>query len=147
MASYNKFDVVVANLTDKVMDLFGSPIGDTLKLMLSNVAPVATNQVKTDITDIAAGNGYAAGGTAIATVNGTRVTGTMTLAGSMVVFTAAGGSVGPLRYVVLYDDTPVAPAKPLIAWWDYGSSITLLDGETLTVKFNSTDPGTIFTLT
>lgn len=147
MAAYNKFDIVVANLTDKVMDLFGSPIGDTLKVMLSNVAPVATNQVRTDITEIAAGFGYAAGGTAITTVNGTRVTGTMTLAGSMVVFTAAGGSIGPLRYVVLYDDTPAAPLRPLIAWWDYGSSITLLDGETLTVKFNSTDPGTIFTLT
>lgn len=148
MAAYNKFNVFVEDLANKIHDLFGSPIGDTLKVMLVNSpAPVATNSVKADLTEIAAGNGYTAGGTAPANQNGTRATGTMTLAADQVVFTASGGSIGPFRYPVLYNDTPTAPADPLIAWWDYGSSITLNAGETFTVKFNNqASGGTIFTL-
>lgn len=146
MATYNKFNVFVENLMNKVMDLFGSPIGDTLKLMLSNTAPVATNSVKADITEIAAGNGYTAGGEVVSS-NGTRSGGTVTLDGDQVVWTASGGSIGPFRYVVLYDDTPTSPADPLVSWWDYGSSLTLANGETFTVKFNNvSSDGTIFTL-
>ena len=54
-----------------------------------------------------------------------------------VVFTASGGSIGPFRYVVLYNDT--ATSDELIGWWDYGSSITLLSGETFTVDFDATN--------
>ena len=66
--------------------------------------------------------------------------------GSQVVFTATGGQLGPFRYAILYNDTAVSPANALISWWDYGLSLTLNDTETFTVKFNNTDPGTIFTL-
>lgn len=146
MVTYNKFNVFVEDMANKIHDLFGSPIGDTIKVMLSNVAPVATNAVKVDITEITAGNGYTAGGTA-ASSNGTRSAGTVTLDGDQVVFTASGGSIGPFRYAVLYNDTPTVPADPLIGWWDYGSALTLLDGETLTVKFNNVAAdGAIFTL-
>lgn len=55
---------------------------------------------------------------------------------SDVVFTASGGAIGPFRYAVLYNDSPTTPAKPLIAWWDYGSSITLNSAETLTADFD-----------
>ena len=51
--------------------------------------------------------------------------------------TASGGSVGPFRYVVIYNDTPAG--DPLVAYYDYSSSITLLDGETLTVDFGASD--------
>jgi hypothetical protein len=40
---------------------------------------------------------------------------------------------------VLYNDTPTSPADPLVGWWDYGSSITLLDTETFTVDFDGTN--------
>lgn len=56
-----------------------------------------------------------------------------------VVITAAGGSIGPFRYVVLYNDTPTAPADPLIGWYDYGSAVTLATSESLTVDFDATN--------
>ena len=147
MAAYNKFNIFVEDLTNKVHDLFGTVSADLVKIMLVNSpAPVATNSVKADLTEISAGNGYTAGGEDTQN-DGTRSTGTMTLTGTKVVWTASGGSIGPFRYVILYNDTPSSPADPLIAWWDYGSNLTLNTGETFTVKFNNGDPtGTIFTL-
>jgi hypothetical protein len=58
MASFNKFQPFVENLAEKVFNL-GS---DTLKVLLTNSAPSAANGVKTDLTEISAGNGYTAGG-------------------------------------------------------------------------------------
>ena len=112
---------------------------DTLKIMLTNTAPTATNSVKADITEISAGNGYAAGGTAVTITSSAQSGGTYKLVGNDVVFTASGGSIGPFRYAVLYDDTPTSPADPLIGWWDYGSAVTLNNGETLTVDLDQTN--------
>lgn len=142
MAAYNKFQQFVGDVMTKVHDL----ASDALKVMLANVAPVATNSVLADLTEITAGNGYTAGGNPVTVTTAGQSGGTFTLAGDQVVFTAAGGPIGPLRYAALYNSTPTTPLKPLIAWWDYGASITLNDGETLTVKFNSASPGTIHTL-
>jgi hypothetical protein len=58
-----------------------------------------------------------------------QTSGTYKLVLADVVFTAAGGSIGPFRYDVLYNDTPTSPADPLIGWWDYGSAITLAGHE------------------
>jgi len=136
MAAYNKFNVFVENLAEKVHNLGA----DTLKIMLVNSpAPAATNSVKADLTEISAGNGYTAGGTAVTVTGSSQSSGTYTLTQSAdVVFTASGGSVGPFRYAVLYNDTPTSPADPLIGWWDYGSAVTLADGETFTVDMGST---------
>ncbi len=128
MATYNKFQVFVENVAEKVHNLGA----DTLKVMLTNTAPVATNSVKADLTEIGAGNGYTAGGTQAALTSSSHTTGTYKLVLADVVFTASGGSIGPFRYAVLYNDTPTSPADPLIAWWDYGVAITLLNGETFT---------------
>jgi hypothetical protein len=151
VAAYNKFNVFVENLTGKVLDLFGTNPGtdcDVLKLMLVNSpGPVSTNSVKADLTEIAAGNGYTAGGQALQGYSGVRFGGTFEMSANQVVWTASGGTIGPFRYPVLYDDTPTSPADPLQSWWDYGSSITLNAGETFTVKFNGVATGgTIFTL-
>lgn len=135
MAAFNKFHDFVEQLGKGVHQLHAA--GHTLKVYLSNTAPNAsTHTVKADLTEISAGNGYAAGGTD--TQNDlSEASGTASCTGVDVVFTASGGSIGPFRYVVLYNDTPTSPADPLVGWWDYGSSITLLDGETLTVDFAS----------
>jgi hypothetical protein len=134
MASYNKFQVFTKDLIEGKHN-FAS---NTFKVMLTNTAPVNTNAVKADLTEISAGNGYTAGGTAT-TITSSTSAGTAKVTGTDIVFTAAGGSIGPLRYAVLYNDTQTSPAKPLIAWWDYGSSITLNDTETLTVDFDNTN--------
>ena len=141
MATFVKYQQFAEDLANKIHDLFGT--NDTLKIALTNTAPnVATHAVLADITQIGAGNGYTAGGSDTQN-DGTETTGTFTLTGVDVVFTAAGGTIGPFRYAVLYNDTPTSPADPLIAYWDYGSSITLQNGETFTVDF---DPSSILTI-
>lgn len=117
---------------------------DTLKMMLSNVAPSASNSVFSDITDISAGNGYTAGGATVGTTAYSQTAGVGSLTGSTVTFTASGGSIGPFRYVVLYNSTPVSPAKPLIAYLDLGSAVTLGSGGVETITFPSS---TILTAT
>jgi hypothetical protein len=134
MASYSKFNKFTHNLLDGVHD-FDAHV---FKIMLTNTAPVSTNTIKANLTEIAAGNGYTAGGTASAMTTSTSVN-VGKLTGTDVVFTASGGSIGPLRYAVLYNDTQTVPAKPLIAWWDYGSSITLAATETFTIDFDDTN--------
>lgn len=133
MATYNKFNSFVEHQAEKVHNLGA----DTLKVMLTNTAPVATNTVLADLTEISAGNGYTAGGTAASISSSSQTSGTYKLVLADVVFTASGGSIGPFRYAVLYNDTPTSPADPLLGWWDYGSAITLLATETFTVDFNA----------
>lgn len=143
MATYNKFNQFSEDVNEKVHNL-GS---DTLKVMLTNVAPVATNSVKADLTEISAGNGYTAGGATVTVTTSADTSGVYTLAANQVTFTASGGAIAQFRYAVLYNDTPTSPADPLIAWWDHGSAVDLSSGQTFTVQFGSANPGTIFTLT
>jgi hypothetical protein len=133
VAAFNRFNALTEDLAEKIHNL-GS---DALKVMLTNTAPSATNAVKADITEISAGNGYTAGGTAVTITASSQTGGTYKLVGNDVVFTASGGSIGPLRYAVLYNSTPAA--GNLIGWWDYGSALTLADGSTLTVDFSATN--------
>lgn len=129
MATFNKFQPFVENLAEKVFNL-GS---DSLRLALTNTAPVNTQSVFDSVTNHpppAAANGYTAGGNTPAISSSAQAAGTYKLVLADTTFTAAGGSIGPFRYAILYDDT--AAADQLIGWWDYGSSITLLVGETFT---------------
>jgi hypothetical protein len=135
MVAALKHQQFTEDLAEKVHNLGA----DSLKVLLTNTAPVATNAIKSALTEITAGFGYTAGGTAPAITSSVQTTGTYKLVLADVVFTAAGGTIGPFRYAVLYNDTPTSPADPLIQTYDYGSSITLQDGETFTVDF---DPST-----
>lgn len=117
---------------------------DVLKVVLTNTLPVNTNTVLSQIVQLPATGGNLAGGLATTPVV-SRAAGVTTVTGTQVVFTAAGGTIGPFRYYVLYNDTTASPLKPLISWVDHGSAVTLADTETFTVKFNNTNPGTIFT--
>lgn len=141
MAAYTKFNQFVQDLCTKVHNVNA----DTLKVMLTNTAPVATNAIKTDITEITAANGYVAGGNTLVFSSGAQTSGTFKLIVADATFTGSGGSFGPFRYAVMYNDTPTSPAKPLIAWWDYGVSITVTNGNSFTVDLDQV--GGVFTLT
>jgi hypothetical protein len=141
--AFNKFNDFTEQLIRGVHDWDAH----TFKVALTNTAPTATQTTwnTTDHPAPAAANGYTAGGTAT-TVSIAEASGTTTVSGTQVVFTATAGGIGPFRYVILYNDTATSPADAAVGWWDYGSSITLADTETFTVKFNNTTPGSILTL-
>jgi hypothetical protein len=133
MASFVKYENFSEDLSKKVHNLNA----DTLKVLLSNSAPnVATHTLRSQATELSTANGYTSGGAS--TTNATsRSGGTTSITGVDIVFTASGGSIGPFRYAILYNDTPTSPLDPLIGYWDYGSSITLADTETFTVDFGA----------
>lgn len=131
MAAYNKLNSFVQALGTKVHNLSS----DTLKVMLTNTAPIATNSQKSNLTEITAGNGYVAGGpTTSATY--ANASGTSKLTCADVVITATG-AIGPFRYAVLYNST--ATNSELIGWWDGGSAVTMANGDTFTVDFDGTN--------
>lgn len=134
MPSFNKFQNFVEDLGKGVHQLHAA--GHTLRVYLSNTAPnAATHTVKADLAEITNANGYAA---PVDTQNDyTETSGTGTCTGVDITISASGGSIGPFRYAVLYNDTPTSPADPLIGWWDYGSALTLNDGESILVDFGS----------
>lgn len=133
MASFLKFHQFVENIAHGVHDL----AADTLMVALTNTTPSATNEVFGDITEITAQNGYSAGGEQAVQASSSQTSGTYKLVLGDVTFTASGGSFGPFRYPVLYNTTPTSPADPLIGHWDYGSSISVTDGNSFTVDFDA----------
>lgn len=92
--------------------------------MLANVTQVAYTNLSSRVITVSAS---------------AQTSGTYKLTCTDLVLTSSGGTTGPFRYVYIYNDTPTSPADPLIAYFDYGSSITLGDGETLTLDFDGTN--------
>jgi hypothetical protein len=117
---------------------FGS---HTFKVALTNTAPTAgTDDELADITQISASGGYTAGaggGYALDSVTVSETSGTAKVTIADEVITASGGSIGPYRYYVLYNDS--ATGDKLIGYYDKGSSITLADGDTDTIDFDATN--------
>ena len=130
MASYQKFDDFVEQLCLKKHELNA----DLVKIFLSNELPLVADTIKTDIADIAAGNGYTAGGDDVTNTLSVAA-GTVTMVAVDVVWTASGGTIGPFQFIVAYNDTQTSPLDALIAWWDRGAALTLQDGESFTVDF------------
>lgn len=111
----------------------------TFKEMLTNTAPVNTNTIAANLTDISAGNGYSAGGMTLDSVTLSEASGTAKVVITDEVLTASGGSIGPFRYPAIYNDTATSPADALVCFYDCGSSITLASGETFTTDFDATN--------
>lgn len=136
---YVKFEQFAEDLGAKLMDMQAA--GDVLKVYLTiNTPSVSADAVKADLVGITEENGYAP---ADIENDYTQTAGVGTLTGTDVVWTATSGGFGPFRYVVLYDDTPTSPADPLIAYWDYGSEISITEDVPFTVDFPD---GVVFTL-
>ena len=124
MATFNKFNAWAETMVE------GANLGsDQFAIALTNSAPVATNSVIADITQISYTNLSSRN---VTTTSSSQTGGVETLVLQDLVMTASG-SVGPFRYVVLFDDT--LAGDPLVGWWDYGSSITMANTETFTVDF------------
>jgi hypothetical protein len=133
MATFNKFNQFVEDLGSGVHQFQAA--GHTLKVYLSNATPSASlDAVKADLAEITNQNGY----TAPVDIQNdlSESGGTATVTAVDVVITASG-AVGPFQYAVIYNDTPSSPADPLIGWYDYGSAVTLANGETFTVNFGA----------
>lgn len=137
MATYNKINDWVEN-EGEVADLDA----DQFAVALSNTAPgsettpptgdgdgVLANVTEISYTNLSSRN--------LTLASSAQASGTYTIDFNDLTLTASGGSVGPFRYVYIYDDTPTSPADPLVCYFDYGSSITLNDGETLDLNFNA----------
>ena len=130
MAVFNKFNSFVEAVAEGTHNL-GS---NQLTIALSNVAPVAGNSVLANITEITYTNLSTRN---LTTTSSAQSGGLYKLVVADTTLTSTGGSTGPFRYVVVYNST--AAGGPLIGWFDYGSSITLLAGESLTVDFDQTN--------
>lgn len=138
MAAYNKFQ----DYAEQVNKAIHNWSSHTFKAAFSNSAPSAANTILADITQISSGGGYtngAGGGVTLDGVTLTEASGTAKLVITDEVFTATGASVGPFRYIVIYNDSATSPADALVCWFDYGSSVTLLDTETFTIDFDGTN--------
>jgi hypothetical protein len=135
MATYTYINASTKHLADGVHNLSA----DQLKIAFSNTALSAGMTVLSNVTQIASGNNYAAGGFNVTTSSSKTSGSTYVLRLTDKVFTASGGSVGPFRYIVLYNSASSGLTNALLGWWDYGSALTLADGETLTLDFLATE--------
>ncbi|MGB9116825.1 hypothetical protein [Bradyrhizobium sp.] len=133
MATFNKFNTFVGDVAHKLHDM-NTGTTDVYKVYLTNTTPVASNTAYNTPADLATANGYTATGTTIGTITGAQASGTFSFSGGTnPAWTASGGSIGPFEWAVLYNST----SGKLIGWWDYGTAITLTNGNTFTVTLPS----------
>jgi hypothetical protein len=132
MATYNKFNSFVEALAEKVHNLGSDTL--TIALCATANAPVATNTQLSNLTQISYTN---LSSRVLTTSTSSQTSGTYKLVINDLVLTASGGSVASFQYVVIYNDT--ATNDELICWFDYGSAVTLANGETLTLDFDATN--------
>jgi hypothetical protein len=135
MAAFNKFQPFAANMPNGLFNL----ASDTVKVALTDTAPLNTYSQFSSLSEISAANGYAAGGATVTTTSSTQTGGTYKYIGACAnpTWTASGGSIAQFRYIVIYDATPAN--KYLIGWWDYGSEVNLSSGNTFYVQLDATN--------
>lgn len=129
MASFTKVNSFNAAAYNKVHNL----ASDQLKVALTNSAPATSNTVLANITEITYTNLSSRN---ITTTSSTQTSGTYKLVLADLTLTASG-SVGPFRYVVIYNDT--ATNDELIGYADYGSSVTLSSGDSFQINFDDSN--------
>jgi len=137
MAVFNKLNGFVEHLSEGVHNL-GT---DQLKLALSSVAPTSettpptqttSNCILANVTEITY-TGLSS--TDVVTTSSAQSSGTYRLVLADLTLSASA-TVGPFRYIYLYNDSPTSPADPLIGYFDYGANLTLNNGESLTIDFD-----------
>lgn len=133
MAVYNKY----ASFIDELSKGGHNLQADVFKVALTNTAPTSASDTvwSTAVYPApAAANGYTAGGNTLTTSSASTTAGTFKLVLADSVFTAVGGQIGPVRYAIIYNSSK---SNKLVGYYDYGSSITPNDTETLTVDLDN----------
>jgi len=139
MASFNKVNDAVLNMVHN-MDLES----DQFVAALSNTAPASEtsnpasdgNGILGNVTEISYTNLSSRN---ITTTSSSQTSGTYKLVLTDLTVTASGGTVGPFQYLYIYDDTVTTPADPIVGYYDYGSALTLNDGDSFTFNFNESN--------
>jgi hypothetical protein len=124
----------------------GAPTNIFAALITDAVVPTEDTDTFSELTEIAAGNGYTAGGISL-TRNATDfdvltendgATDNAIVQVKDLVWTASSGplpaSGDGARYLVLTDDDATPGDRQIIAFFDLGSAITVSDGQPLTVQ-------------
>lgn len=132
MATFNKHNIFVKDIFNKVHNLGSDAL--TFALTTNANAPVAANALLGDLTPISYTN--LSTRVAGAPTTNSQTSGTETLLLPDLTLTASG-AVATFRHVELYNDTPSSPLKPLIGWYDYGSDVTLANGETFVIDYTT----------
>lgn len=139
-SAYNKFNVFVDDLAKGKHDFSAH----SFKVMLTNVAPAAANSIKSDITEIAAGAGYTAGGNTLVLTSASQTAGVEKVIFQDSTFTASG-AFATFRYAVIYNDTQTSPVKPLVCYFDYGGPVVMTNLETFVLDLDGV--AGLFTIT
>ena len=133
--NYNK---MVEHAGDNTVDMDG----DTFKGELYNSTHTftATHTQRSDIVAnaLATANGYTNPGQNLTTPTWVEASGTVTFDAADQVWTAAGGSIGPARHMVIYSDTATVPVDALLLNINFGQDETAGDGTDFRVNFNVT---------
>lgn len=131
MASFNKFNSFVEAVAEKVHNLGSDQI--VVALTATANAPVASNTQLSNLTQISYTNLSSRN---VTTSSSAQTSGTYKLVLADLVLTASG-NVAAFQYVVLYNDT--ATNDELIGWYDFGSAVSLTNGQTFTIDFDGTN--------
>ena len=135
MATFTKYNTFADELSKGGHNLQTA----VFKVALTNTAPTAATDTVWNTTVApapAAVNGYTAGGNTLTTSSAATSSGTFKLVLADSTFTATAGGIGPFRYAIIYNSSAT---NKVVGYYDYGSSITLNDTETLTVDFDATN--------
>ena len=129
MATYNKINIFIADINNKVHNL-GS---DQLTIALTDSVPSAGNTILANISEIDYTNLSTRD---ITTVSSTQTGGTYKLVIQPLTLTASG-SVSQFRYIVVYNNTSASDS--LICWFDYGAEVNMNTGDTFAITFDVTN--------
>lgn len=134
MAAANKFNQFPEDLVKQVYNMLTHAF--VIGLCASGNAPVATNAVRANLTEISYTN---ASSRAISVASATQTSGLLKIIWTDHVLSASGGPIAAWRYYFVYNDTATSPADPNVLWYDYGSALTIADTESLTGDFDGTN--------
>jgi hypothetical protein len=141
MATFTKLNGFVEQLAK---GYHGNMATATFSVALSNTAPgsestpptgAETTCILANVTQVSYTN---LSSRTITTTSCVQTSGTLSLILVDLVLTASG-AVGPFRYVYIVNTSSTTRTNALVGYYDYGSSISLANGETFTIDFDGTN--------